>query len=203
VALKDLLWACPGCGLLAGLRPAGSQRAQCTGCGTVYGRSRGHIIEAVRSEGSRERAPPETWLARLPDLRASLPAGDHGPERAAVRIAGPARPVRRGRELLGWAERFGRAREGTIRLAGDVLRFAPDGAGPGSEFAWAVEELTAIQPSSSTLQVKVRGQPVVSIRFADSSVRWWEALLQERVRRRWTETGRGRVIEYQPRITAS
>lgn len=59
---------------------------------------------------------------------------------------------------------------------------------------------TAIQASSSSIQIKARGEPVVSFRFPEDSPRFWEELLQEALRRFYRERGMGEIREFQPRI---
>ena len=68
---------------------------------------------------------------------------------------------------------------------------------PGSGFEWPLSEITAVQPSSTALQVKARRQPVVSIKFSSSSSRLWEERLQVALRQHYSTRD---IIEFQPRI---
>src|SRR6185437_16188981 len=95
-------------------------------------------------------------------------------------------------------ERFGPRREGTLRLELDRLTFA--GQSPADTVVWPFEALEAVQASSSTLQVRGRGQPVGSFKFPDGSSRFWEELLCGVLQSRATAEGRGRIVEFQPRI---
>jgi hypothetical protein len=107
-------------------------------------------------------------------------------------------PVYYGRELIGWVERFGERVEGTLSLSPESLRFVAE--------SWPldipIDYLTAIQPSSSSLQLRTRDGAIVSVRFLDSSVIRWERLLQEAVRRRWAASAKGDVVDFQPRIVS-
>ncbi len=99
---------------------------------------------------------------------------------------------------MGFAERFGQVH--AARLSLDPERFLIE-TRTEDAFDWPLETLTAIQPSSKTLQLN-HADGLVSIRFLGDSVRRWEALLQRYVRERWALLGRGRVAEFQPRIVA-
>lgn len=144
------------------------------------------------------------WADRLPSIEeyaARLqPAGADGAlQRARVRVrtATGENVVRLGSVYLNRIERFGPPREGMLALLADRLRFDPDG---GEAEEWTFDELTAVQPSSSTLQVKARRRPVVSFRFPEDSARFWEEILCAALRRHYRGAGRGEIVEFQPRI---
>ena len=80
------------------------------------------------------------------------------------------------------------------------MTFQPDDAAGPVRFNWSLLDLTAIQLSSSTLQLKARRYPVVTIRFAVSSPKLWEERLQAAVRAAHARAGHGDIIEFQPRI---
>jgi hypothetical protein len=64
-------------------------------------------------------------------------------------------------------------------------------------FEWSLGDLTAVQPSSTSLQIKARHQSVVAVKFVNSSSRLWEERLQVALRKYY----RGRqIIDFQPRI---
>jgi hypothetical protein len=65
-----------------------------------------------------------------------------------------------------------------------------------------IDSLTGRQPSSRMLILGRRGEVPLAFRFPESSVLWWERRLQAAVKRRWAASGRGDVVEYQPRIVA-
>jgi hypothetical protein len=85
-----------------------------------------------------------------------------------------------------------------VRLEASLLVLS---ANDGWEERWPLESLTAIQPSSSALQLRARGHTVISVRFLAASVLLWEHWLQEAVRRRYHALGKGEIAEFQPRIS--
>lgn len=194
--ISDLLWACPLCGLEAGLRSADG-RATCAGCGAVFRRVDGARIAARRADGGEEVRSASAWFDALPDLVVRDPLAPIAPQRAVVRvgIAGGALHFRR--RFIGRAERFGPRMPGRIALHPDGLVFEPD---RGDPIRWPLVHITAVQPTSSALQIKARGMPVASIRFLETSVRFWEYQLHERIRARFRAEGRGEIVEFQPRI---
>ena len=107
-------------------------------------------------------------------------------------------PIYYRRELIGWVERFGERVEGTLSLGPEGLRFDAE----AGQMEIRLDQLTALQPSSSSLQLRTREGLVVSLRFLESSVIRWESLLQEAVRRSWAAGGKGRVVDFQPRIVS-
>src|SRR5205085_1437485 len=102
-------------------------------------------------------------------------------------------------EYFGRFEKFGVAALGTLHVDDATVRFESDEA---TTFRINLLDLTAIQLSSSSLQIKVRDKPVMTIRFAHSSPKLWDERLQIAVREAWTRAGRGEVVEFQPRIVA-
>jgi hypothetical protein len=205
MAIRDLLWACPLCGAEESLRPTDGGEA-CRACGATFRRGRGAEIEAVPPDGGvpivRHAAE---WVRRLPPVRLPGEGEDGGEEvlyrRAPVeaRVAISDTPVRRGRLYLGRVERFGPPWPGTLELTSHALVFAPEG---GTPCRWPFEDIGAVQPSSGVLQIKPRREPVVTFRFTEGSVRLWQELIEAALRRFYRRTGRGEIIEFQPRITA-
>lgn len=220
MAIRDLLWACPVCSSFAGIRPK-RKGEECVACGTVYRRGHGANVEAWPPDEEAVVRRPIDWIERLPplpldtyrtaegkrlialeaDLEFGRPPGEDAFIRrdlAVVRVAEGEDDIHKGDEFLGRMERLGLKRSGMLVLETALLRFLDD---DGSTRTWALDELTAIQPSSSTLQIKTRGGPVVSIRFPEGSLRLWEELLQAILRHRYREQGRGEIVEFQPRIS--
>jgi hypothetical protein len=195
MAIRDVLWACPSCGRHGAIRSAGKGEA-CAFCGAVYARAEGARIRQVLSGTAITRSVPE-WETLLPPPD-TLPAnGRLGPQDARVRRALPPRSVRAGSKLIGWAERFGPDRPATVSLQPDLFLVQEE---TGEQLAWPLEQITAVQPSSSTLQISGAGHPLVSLRFLDDSVRRWEAVLQRQIRDRCRTLGRGEITEFHPRI---
>jgi len=221
--IRDLLWACPLCGAVGGLRADGKLE-RCRGCATLFRRGTRSIIEAVAPDGSVDRRPAAAWAARLPAEPPPLePGGSAGPpstpgaaaaseaetggagervrrrDRALARFAQGDEPIRRGRAFLGFMERLGPARPGVLTLTDDRLLLRLD---DGEEHRWPLERLAALQASSATIQVRPRGEPIVSFAFPDTSARLWEESLAGALRRKWRSLGRGEIAEFQPRIVA-
>ena len=194
--ISDLLWACPLCGLQSGLHDDGGA-ATCTGCAAVFRRSAGAAIVARSANGREEERPAAAWLETLPDLVLNDPDAPIAPQRAVVRIGRAGIPLRFRRRFIGYGERFGARVPGRITLTRDALVFEPD---DGEALRWTLDRITAVQPTSSALQIKARGMPVAAIRFLEGSVRFWEFQLQERLRARFRAEGRGEIVEFQPRI---
>ena len=97
---------------------------------------------------------------------------------------------------MGWIETFGPFRDGLIALDEDGLSFR----GADLTLQWPLDQITAVQPTSSALQIKARAQPVAALRFLEGSVRLWEDRLQTAIRELWRRAGRGEITEFQPCI---
>jgi hypothetical protein len=186
--IRDLLWGCVICGELESLRMM-DRIETCAKCGAKYKRSRGASISVeIQGRGVETRSAAE-WTSQLPPIPLT------GSAECLLRVAEADIQVRGYGAYLGRVERFGNFRFGTLTLTDSSLKFEPrDGEGG---FEWPLGELTAVQPSSTALQLKARKRPVVSIKFADSSSRLWEERLQAALRKHYA--GRD-VIEFQPRI---
>jgi len=163
------------------------------------------MIEATSSDGRTVARSPAEWLDLLPDPASLLDSGD-GRDGNPVRTARVLAREATGSSVVRWwgrylnrVERYGPDREATLELHRDYLSCQPR---DGQARRWPLEQLTAIQASSSTLQVKGRGEPLVSFRFQDDSVFLWELLLQAALRDHYRRSGQGEIVEFQPRITA-
>jgi hypothetical protein len=75
MAVRDLLWACPLCGLTGGIRRHG-RGERCTGCDAAFSRAAGADIRA-RSAGRTFVRPASQWLAE--GTAASARAGSRWP----------------------------------------------------------------------------------------------------------------------------
>src|SRR5262245_63483192 len=93
------------------------------------------------------------------------------------------RPYRHSGVYLGEVEYFGDPIEGKLSLTADAVVFDPE---QGEVIRWPLHELTAVQPSSTTLQLKVRHGPVVSLRFPKGSPLLWEERLRSAVQASYT-----------------
>lgn len=213
MAIADVLWACPACGTDAALRAAGGKRGAtaCRACGATFARTPDARIAmtdpasgrtVVRNVAEWTRGLTVPMRATASPAGASAGGGGAPPAireaGALMRVALGARPLRHRREYLGAIELLGEPIPGTLVLTTDHLAFTGD----GTTRTWRLDDLTAVQPSSSTLQIKARREPVVSFRFPADSVRLWEELLTTVLRERYRRAGRGEILEFQPRIVA-
>jgi hypothetical protein len=169
----------------------------CERCGAQAKRAAGAEISVCAADGSIRTMTAAEWIDSLPELPEQVDSGPVGPERATVRLALPARPVRRNGKLLGFGERFGRKREGTVVLDDEAIRFT---SADGEVLEYPLTAVTAIQPSSTALQINARERPVAAFRFLDRSVRLWEVIIQQRMRDLYLRRGEGEIVEFQPRI---
>ena len=211
MAIRDLLWACPLCSAVGAIAPARRGEA-CAACGAVFRRGKRSLIEVRRPDGVVESRSATDWAARLP----AEPPGPGGEGAAAAGEGGAARlwrearvlarfalgdeAIRRGSVFLGTMERLGPARAGTLALTDADLELRLD---DGEQRRWTLDELSALQASSSTVQIRPRGQPLVSLAFPVSSARLWEESIAAALRTRWRSLGRGEIVEFQPRIVAA
>lgn len=203
MAIRDLLWACPLCRTQDALRPGGRDEV-CASCGARLRRARGAEIEVTPVGGRPIQRHAAEWAAELPPVR--LPDEEQGSPGDAEYRRSPAvarfvvrlEPVRAGGRYLGRVERFGPPVDGTLVLTARALTFTPVG---GEPHVWPLEAIAAVQPSSGALQVRVRKGPVVLFRFGEASVRLWEETIQAALRRHYHVTGRGEIVEFQPRVS--
>lgn len=210
MALIDFLYRCPACGAepLEGRGPA----VRCAGgCGRSFrptrDRSAFHIEGQAGSEGTMTPAEARAAIAAFGGAlsRAESPDGALRDEaRVQMRLADREEPVHYRGRVLGWFERFGPARSGRLRLRDGSVLFVPDErAGASSRgYRWDLDDVRALQSSSSTVQISLPDDQVVLFRFPADSSRRWEELLQEAVRRLWRAADRGEIAEFQPRIRA-
>ena len=186
--IRDLLWGCVICGELESLRMV-DRVETCIRCGAHYRRTGGaDVTVEVQGRGVETRTAAE-WSSQLP------PVTSTGTAECLLRTAQGYMPVHGYGEYLGRVETFGPFCFGELELTESFLRFGARTG--GGSFEWPLGEITAVQPSSSALQIKARGQPVVAVRFVNSSPRLWEARLQLALRRYYS--GRD-ITEFQPRI---
>ncbi len=135
-----------------------------------------------------------------PMTRATAPDGTiEYTARAMVswRIAEDA--VWHGGVLRGFSESMGPAGEGAITVDRDTVSVDGGRTGAGR---WRHLDIGAVQASSSSLQLSLPGERLVQLRFIADSPRRWETLMRRLIADAWKRAGRGRVIEYQPRIVA-
>jgi hypothetical protein len=189
--------------------------ASCPSCGLVIQRgSTRRLHLTVRNGGVQREVPVATLVDRMEALggawsRATDGAGSLCYRAAArLRVAGTETPVRYQGRLLGFAERFGAGTPGTLEVRDESLSFHHAESGtPTARDAvplrsWALESLRSLQASSSSVQLTTEGGGLLLFRFDNDSTRRWESLLRGAIATRWEALGRGRVVEFQPRILA-
>ena len=191
--IRELFWGCPTCGSLEALRAAPDGEG-CRSCGTVYRRGPKASIVARSPDGREVSRAASEWLALLPGE-----CGRGGIEHVTVSAAAGFHEVRRGKELLGFFETMGEEAAGTWELLDDdvVIRLIDH-----EPIFIPLLDLTAIQPTSTSLHLKARGRPLLNVVFRDASVRLWELRLQQAVQSAWERAGRGPIVEFQPLISA-
>ena len=108
--------------------------------------------------------------------------------------------VHDGEGFLNRIELWGDPSPGRLELREDRVVLAEEGEEPEE---WPLETLTAVQASSSSLQLNRRGERLVSFRFLDDSIYLWEELVHAALQAFYERTGRGRIVEFQPRIATS
>lgn len=121
-------------------------------------------------------------------------------DQVAIRREAGRRPLRYGGEYVGLVERLGGTRRGSLELSPEGLHFLPDdGSGP---LHWPISRIRAVGASSTSLQLAVEGEPLRAIRLQTTSLRLWEELLEDLIRRqRCAPDAPGDVVEFLPRIT--
>ncbi|HSH45805.1 MAG TPA: hypothetical protein VK966_08115 [Longimicrobiales bacterium] len=209
MAVADLLWACPLCGADRGIeRPR--KAAVCWQCGASFLRTKGARIQATTAEGARETRSAGEWVDRLPDPASLLDAAEGEVVRIArvtARFAVRDEVVDDRGRYLNRIEIYGDREDGELRLLHDRVTYhaASKGGKKGTGEAsvpvhWTFDDLTAVQASSRKLQLKGRRAPLASFAFRDDSSFLWEHLLEAAVQRHYQRTGRGEIVEFQPRI---
>lgn len=194
MAIADVLYACIECGRQEGLRRVEAAEA-CERCGTRYTRVDGAQIRIEAPGRPAETRPAAFWLDILlnaaPESLENVP-----PDPVLLRIAERRRPHWAAGLYLGRIEHFGPDLSGTLTLEKDRLSFAGDYI----QYSWKLLDLTAVQPSSRALQLKLRSGPLLSIKFPQGSAILWENRIQRTIQTLYRAQGLGRILEFQPRI---
>jgi len=193
MAIRDLLYICAECGREGGLKPAENGEV-CDRCSTRYTRVDGALIRCEPPGKPERTLHPSEWV----DLLARSD-GFEVPDRAEpviLRTATTYRPLRIRGEYLGRVEQFGPPEEGTVELTPDALIIRT----ADRTDHWRLTALTAVQPSSTALQVKLRDGPLLSLKFPQGSALLWEERLRACLQACYSRLGRGTIIEFQPQI---
>jgi hypothetical protein len=195
VAIHHLLYACVECGREAGIKETEAGEV-CDRCGARYSRADGAAIRVEPANGPPVVKQPAEWLDVL-SRGGILDRKPSKPEPVIVRLATGSKPYRHSGVYLGEVEYFGEPVSGFLELSDESIVFKP---AEGAEVVWPLHELTAVQPSSTTLQLKIRRGPVVSLRFPEGSPLLWEERVRNAVQAWYTKADRGEIAEFQPRI---
>jgi hypothetical protein len=201
--LSDFLYRCPSCGAAPTVSEGVS--ARCSRCRRSYTPGRGGGLIMERSPDGSQRAVHAADLAREIVVRGgpgSIPEEGTSFLETRVRFRRAIREdaIRHEGKLLGYAERFDTPREGILRLDAVHLRILPADTDGHGDLTWALEDIQAIQASSSSIQFSPAAGGVVLLRFLDESPRRWDDLLRTALQARWYALGRGPIAEFQPRI---
>ena len=200
MGLVRLLFRCPVCG--HDPTEPKSDRVFCPDCRCTFepATPNGETRIRVRHEEGTLEVQAAVLTRRIQRFGGAGTRADDGGvyrARAQVRarfITGEA-PYRLRDRLMGFIERIGPPERGELVLDGDTLGF--EGESPRE---WRLDEMTALQTTSSSVQISFVDESVVSFRLEEESVRRWEDLLRRALSRHWAEQGRGEIHEFQPRI---
>ena len=200
MALIDLLYRCPVCG--RDPTEVKSDQVFCPDCGSSFeaapptGETRIRVrhprgtldIQAgVLTRRIQRFGGAETRASRDGILRARA--------RVRLRLITGEAPFRFRDRLMGFIERIGPPMRGELHLDGDILDFQGDEARQ-----WHLDDIAALQTTSSSVQLSFVDDSVVIFRLEDESVRRWEDLLRKALSQHWWEQGRGEIREFQPRL---
>ena len=119
--------------------------------------------------------------------------------RAEISWRSSEEPVWHRGELLGFAETMGPPAPGTVSVDREGVSVDEAGGGSGR---WRLLDIRAVQAASRSLQLSLPGDRLVQFRFPGDSPRRWEILLRRLISDAYEDAGRGRVVEFQPRIVA-
>ena len=201
MALIDLCYRCPQCGH----DPMGGEgdAAWCESCGIRIERSRGRLLLSLAERDQRFDVSAADLCRRIdehggPVTRATREDGTlEYSARARISWRVSERAVRYRGVLRGFVESMGPPAPGTVTVDRDRVHVDPGGRHAGS---WHHLDLGAVQASSSSLQLSLPDDQLVQLRFLDDSPRRWETLMRRLITDAYERAGRGRVVEFQPRI---
>ncbi len=100
------------------------------------------------------------------------------------------------RRVVGFFELLTERRKATLRLDGTKLTVTSIDREP---LIWKVENIRAMQISSTSIQLNIRGVGLYQMEFLSDSPKRWEDLLKAALRRVHAALGR-EVMEFQPQI---
>lgn len=181
------------------------EHARCPGCGIRIERTKGRIV-MVRPKNDIQYDISVTEICRKiyqhggPMTRATRDDGSLAySAEALVSWRESEEAVWHRGALLGFSETMGPALPGRISVRADTVQVEDGRPASGR---WAHVDLRAVQAASSSLQLSLPGDGLVQLRFPNDSPRRWETLMHGVIADAWARAGRGRVVEFQPRIVA-
>lgn len=196
MGLHHFLYRCPLCGHL----PMAKQgfQATCTACARTFEQGEEGRVRILDPEGGVKEMAAAQLAKRLEALGPF--SEDEAEELEAAVIARYTKseePIRYRQRLLGFMERQGTRLPGILRISGSRLEFRRSA---GEADSWNLLDISALQASSSSIQISPRTGGVITFRFSDSSCRRWEEVIKAHLRAAWRDAGRGEIVEFQPRI---
>lgn len=228
--LAHLLYRCPRCGEDPVEGGKDEVSCPTCGAVFRRGGKGGRITVSVPGEGEwsvpSDRLSQAIAELGGPATRATDPGGRISyAARVEVRRAQREDPVWYRGDLRGFAERFGAPEDGVLQiddLGVSLLRPGESTTGPTSKEKgalgaspedpqevpvtgalverWPFLEIGALQTSSSSVQISPKEGGVVEFRFPGDSPKRWDELLRMGVQAAYSREGKGRVLEFQPRI---
>ena len=198
--IQHLLYRCPRCG--HDPTTATDTGARCDSCGASFEQGRGSVVLVRSADGTVKETSAHDLMDAIDQFGGpSSRAFDHEGQlsydaRVAVAHRKHYQAVWWKGKLLGFFERLAKRREATVRLDGTGLTVTSSGREP---LVWPLESILAIQISSKSIQLDIRGVGLYQMEFLDDSPKRWEELLQIALHRSYAERGQ-EVIEFRPRI---
>jgi hypothetical protein len=197
VAIHYLLYACVECGREGGIKRDKADKGAevCDRCHARYTRIDGARIQCESPNKPAVVHTAAEWLDILAEMGLAREFGHEA--RVVLRISEHQKPYYELGVYLGRIEQFGAPIEGEFSMTAETIRFVSP---TGPSFEWRLDDLTAVQPSSTSLQLKIRHGPILSFKFPGGSPLLWEERIHAALQARFTATGRGNILEFQPRI---
>ena len=199
--LRHLLFRCPYCGH----DPTRGEKDQatCDACGRTFERRGAARRIHVSNGAQKEVVALSDLVGRVRDAGGAV-ASARG-ERGTLHHAAAARerrstgeePAYLDGQVIGFFERMTEGDDGTLVLRGDALEFK---RGENTNL-WPFARIRALQTASASVQISLEDGSVVQFEFEEDSPYRWEELLKHALRGWFVEQGRGRIVEFSPRIT--